>query len=300
MSQVEIPDDIDALIIALNKKNPKLTINAIVRDIARIKMIFALLDKGFLNDKSVVCGGMALRCFKSTRFTIYDTDTSSKVAITPDELASAIYYEDDDIIIEPVEPEAWKDENQILTAAPIRFVPDFTGLPVTDPTFSLSVATRGLERNADWREFHSGYPFSLGTEGVKIPVMALNEMLAEKLVSWWLFGHAKHYADIAFISGLLAAAKFNIDPAERSDVLDLIELKIEANRKLHKGRVMKLTAEARRQRLHDPDANINPKRGWDTVSYIGTSYTPGAMKTAVGKVLIPFLFDPLPADVIGA
>ncbi len=28
-----------------------------------------------------------------------------------------------------------------------------------------------------------------------------DEILAEKIVAWWLFGHAKHYNDIAFLAG---------------------------------------------------------------------------------------------------
>ena len=290
MPKLKIPYDIDERIVRLAEQNPKLTPTAIVRDIARIQCIFNLLDQGLLNDDTVVCGGMALRCFGSTRLSIYDADTSTRIDIGVAELAEALGFESPDLVLRPVDSPDWKNENEILTAAPIEFEPDFTQLRIVDNTFSLSVASRGLERPAEWRPFISGYPFDLGCDGVELPVMALNEMLAEKIVSWWLFGHAKHYADLAFIAALLKNSGFVGNADEREDILDLIEKKIATNQKLHPGRVKKLTPDERIRRLEDPEKNINPERNWETVSYIGKGFSPIAMKGAVTKALIPFLF----------
>ena len=64
----------------------------------------------------------------------------------------------------------------------------------------------------------TGYPFRLWDPGrnYTVPVMARNELLAEKLAAWWIFGLAKHYADIAHLGGVIyRAGKVDAPPPAR-------------------------------------------------------------------------------------
>jgi hypothetical protein len=288
-----LPDDIDDQIEALAEANPKLSITGVVRDIARIILILNLVEQDVLNDKTVVCGGMALRCYHSSRFSIYDTDTSSSVTrLDRQALARALDYTDDDIRIRAASPQEWDYGYKLVTAQPITYTPTFTTLALDDNTFSLTVSHRGLRRPAQWREIVTGYPFSLGIpKETLIPVMHLHEILAEKLASWWLFGHAKHYADIGFIGSLLKLEDRYLDPNVRGDVLALVEEKLEVNAELHDDRVAALSENVRRARLENPSSHIDPKNNWNKVSYLGaTQFTLAAAQTAVKAVIIPLLF----------
>jgi hypothetical protein len=55
--------------------------------------------------------------------------------------------------------------------------------------------------------------------------------MAEKIVAWWLFGHAKHYNDIAFLAGrMVQQGRRDREPDVRTLVRRLIEKKLGRNR----------------------------------------------------------------------
>lgn len=290
---LDLPDDLDHQIEELVAENPRLTIEDVVRDIARIICILNLVERGTLDEKTVVCGGMALRCYHSSRFSIYDTDTSTaETPLDRQGLALALEFENDDIRMRVASPQEWDYGYKLVTAQPITYEPFFTTLVESD-TFSLSISHRGLERPAEWREIVTGYPFSLGIpEGTLIPVMNLHEILAEKVVSWWLFGHAKHYADIGFIGSLLHLDDAYLDNGVRADIRELVEKKLEVNAELHEERIAELTLVVQHQRLEDPEGHMSTKNNWDKVNYLGKKqFSLGAARAAVVKVVVPLLFD---------
>jgi hypothetical protein len=272
--------------------NPKLTIPGVIRDIARIFCIFKLIEERILDDDTVVCGGMALRCYNSERFTTYDTDTSTAMGtVDRQALARALDFETDDIRVRTATPQEWDYGHKLITAQPITYEPFFTTLDAGDATFSLTVSHRGLERKAVWREIVTGYPFMLGIPPEsKIPVMDLYEILAEKIVSWWLFGHAKHYADIGYIGALLRPKDLYLDLGVKKDVAELVAKKLEVNEEQHESRVKELTPAVRSQRLEDPLAHMSSKNNWSKVSYLGKQqWTLNQAQHAVVSVIVPLL-----------
>lgn len=265
-----LPDDIDHQILAYVAQLPAVTTERVIRDIARLICIRRLLDTTVLNEDVVLCGGMAMRCLRSTRYSVYDTDTSAKRPIDDATLAAAITFSDDDIAITPGGTRDWTENKGVRTARPIHFRADFTQLDPGDATFSLSVSTRGLERPAQWVELIHGYPFPLWGEAdrPRVPIMDPLEMLAEKLVAWWLFGNAKHLFDIAFLSDKVDLHHDDDAPA----LPELIERKLAANLKLGaatQSRVRALTDAARRERLETPLEWLDPDNGFRSIAYVG-------------------------------
>jgi hypothetical protein len=157
---LNVPEDIDDHIEDLvRERNGQLTITAVVQDIARWACIVNLVNQGYLDGKNrMLGGGMAMRCYKSSRASVYDADTSSRLALDRQELADVIAYQDDDIFMKV---KAWKSGLNIGKAEPIEFRADFTQLPLTDSTFSLSEANRGIKRDSAWLPINHGYPFEI-------------------------------------------------------------------------------------------------------------------------------------------
>jgi hypothetical protein len=223
--------------------------------------------------------------------TVRDTDTSTKLKLDHLMFAGAMAYEDDDVRITP---EGIEEGRELFSVKPVDYDPYFTNLDVRDRTFHITVNERGLARKAEWREFISGYPFDLGIpHGAKLPVMAFNETLAEKLWGWWMNGHARHYADLAWLGAVLESQKRHTDPATRDDVHKLVEIKGKINRKwVSAKRHAALTNEVRRERLENPDPYVDARYSWETISYLGTKqFSPKALKISVQRVIVPLLFE---------
>lgn len=291
MAVFALPDDIDDRIRRVVDENPRLTIDLVVRDIVRIKFLFHLLEQSLLNDATVVTGGMAMRCYGSRRFTVYDTDTSTSLELDRSMIAQAMTYEDDDVRITP---EGITEGRKLFFVQPISYDPYFTTLPLNDPTFKLTMNERGLLRPASWRPFVPGYDFDLGLPNQELPVMAINEVLAEKLFGWWMHGLAKHYADVAWIGALLKRNQLTTDGETIADVRELVEHKAEVNKKwVSAKRLAQLTDEVRRERLDDPDSHLDASgSSWNTISYLGKSqFNPESLKKSVRDVIVPLLFD---------
>lgn len=220
-----------------------------------------------------------------------DSDASSKIEITERQLVDALEYKDDDIAYRAEGSDPGKD---LVTARPITYEPYFTALDAGDTTFSLSVSNRGLERPAETRELISHYPFQLWKGRVDVPIMARNEILAEKIVAWWLFTNAKHYADIAYLGGLLIKDGLADDEETRRDIRDLVERKLEVSRTVsrkHAARVDALSEGVRQKRLEEPSEHVDPTRAFDRISYSGANPpSTEAMVALVTKSVHPTLF----------
>lgn len=161
-SPLALPEDIDDRIEDLVADNEQLTVETVVRDIARIHTIVRLVEQGWLDgETAVLCGGMAMRCLDSPRFTFMDTDTSRKEEPDRETLRTAIAADDDDLLLVPAAADDWKDGKDLVTAQPLTYDPRFTTLNAGDNTFTLSVAWRGLERPCEWRPIRHGYPFEI-------------------------------------------------------------------------------------------------------------------------------------------
>ena len=191
--------NIDDQIIQFCRARPGLTEEQVVRDIVRIVCIVNLVHNGTLDGKNtVLCGGMAMRCLDSPRMSVFDGDTASRSEPDPEVLRDAISYEDQDIAIKAGPLQKGDD---LITFRPIEYDAQFSELPSATDEFSLSVSHRGVECPELWRRLNHRYPFPLLAHDVEVPIMNPDEILAEKIVAWWLFGHAKHYNDIAFLAG---------------------------------------------------------------------------------------------------
>jgi Nucleotidyl transferase AbiEii toxin, Type IV TA system len=229
-----VGENIDEQIERFCASNERVTIPEVIRDIARIACIVNLVRNGMLDGRNtVLCGGMAMRCLESPRLSIWDGDASSRQAPDAETLRTALSYVDEDIAIKPGPTRGWKRGRQLITAQPINYTAYFTALDPGQAEFSLSVSHRGVERPPIRRALHAGYPFPVLADPIEVPLMNPDEMLAEKLVAWWLYGHAKHYNDIAFLAARMAAEdRRDRDPKTRKRLRKLIEVKLDRNREL--------------------------------------------------------------------
>jgi hypothetical protein len=132
-------------------------------------------------------------------------------------------------------------------------------------------------------------------KGHVAPVMATNELLAEKLAAWWIFAPAKHYADIAFLGAHLYAKNLIDDAATKADVRELVETKLKRNESVsrtHRERVMKLTDAERQSRLLDPASYVDQQHPFNRLAFFGPRpQGADSMKAAVTKWIVPLLFD---------
>jgi hypothetical protein len=118
-----------------------------------------------------------------------------------------------------------------------------------------------------------------------------DEILAEKTVAWWLYGHAKHYNDIAFLAARLriegrdrdADTRPSHPPPDRQ----------EARRQPHRQQGARPSCRvARRRRLETPDDHVDPKHNFNTLSYLQDAPPPRAdVDRFIQRILLPVLFD---------
>lgn len=277
-------------------KGRGLTEEQVVRDIARIVCIVNLVRNGTLDGKNtVLCGGMAMRCLDSPRMSVFDGDTSSRREPDPEVLRDAISYEDEEIAIK-AGPLQHGDE--LITFRPIEYDARFSELRGARDEFSLSVSHRGVECPELWRPLNHRYPFPLLAQDLDVPIMDPDEIMAEKIVAWWLFGHAKHYNDIAFLAGrMVHDGRRDRTPAVKSLVNGLIEKKLRRNREVSPNlasRVDALSASERRRRFEAPEDHVDPdgRKGFNSLAYLHGSRPDRAdVDRLVQRVVLPLLFD---------
>ena len=291
-----IEANIDDQIIQFCKTRPGLREEQVVRDIARIVCIVNLVRNGTLDGKNtVLCGGMAMRCLDSPRMSVFDGDTSSRSEPDPEVLRDAISYEEEEIAIK-AGPMQHGDE--LITFRPIEYDARFSILRGAKDEFSLSVSHRGVECPELWRPLNHRYPFPLLAEDVEVPIMDPDEIMAEKIVAWWLFGHAKHYNDIAFLAGrMVQLGRRDREPDVRTLVRRLIVKKLGRNREVSANlasRVDGLSVAERRRRLEAPEDHVDPdeRKGFNSLAYLhGSRPDRTDIDRLVHRVVLPLLFD---------
>lgn len=182
----------------------------------------------------------------------------------------------------------------MITFRPVDYTVRFSDLPGATDEFSLSVSSRGVERAAQWKTLNHRYPFPVLAEDVLVPIMDPDEILAEKVVAWWLFGHAKHYNDIAFLAARMLPSRRNFNPDVRRSIRRLVEAKLDSNRRVGREserRVDALTEAEQIRRLEKPDEHVDPRRGFNTLSYLhGDPPSRASVVRMVQGVAIPLLF----------
>jgi hypothetical protein len=181
-----------------------LALPVLVRDIARVVEVLNLRAKSFFDKRSVLSGSMALRCFGSPRFTVYDADfsTSAHAVDPPGSITELLRYSDENLDILPAGAVAADRRGTLMKVEPIRFDPVFTGIALAeeDRQFKADVSFRGLLRDGREVPFHTPYTLALWSEPPAVWVMDPIEVLAEKILGWCVHGLIKHYADAAWIT----------------------------------------------------------------------------------------------------
>ncbi len=207
----------------------------LIRDIVRVVELLNLRAKRFFNKRSVLSGSMALRCFGSPRFTVYDADFSTSAATVdpPASMTDLLRYSDENLDIIPSETKAADRRETLVQVEPIRFDAVFTSIVLADEDrqFKADISFRGLL--LDGREIPLATPYSLGLwhDPPAVWVMDPVETLAEKILGWCVHGLVKHYADAAWIT---LAARTPGSPLEFTypQLRDVLHDKLELMRRL--------------------------------------------------------------------
>jgi hypothetical protein len=198
------PDEVNAFLDAQageDETQDKVDLRlATMRDLARIAEVAHLVDEGFLGDRAVLAGGMAMRLRGSSRVTKVDTDLSAVrgADITDSEAMDVLDVDTDSITLTPRNV---RKGNDMLTVFPVEFAmrPAPVAIPQDESNFKVDLSSRGLELEPEYLPFRHDYPFELGLEGELISVMALIEATAEKVIGYGMFRGPKHYSDLAFV-----------------------------------------------------------------------------------------------------
>jgi hypothetical protein len=200
-----------------------------VRDIVRLVAVSQLCDKGFLDEDCVLVGGMALRLRGSKRFTIFDTDSSTRRSpVSEQDITDGLSFVADELEISPEDPVYWTNNKMLRTAQPVKYRAFFAGtatVPLEDE-FSLTVNERGLTMPPQWFPLLTPYP-SLAFDPVPcVPVMHLIEQTAEKILGWCGNSLAKHYLDLGWI------ARDRFDELDGDRLREQCAIKLEINKGL--------------------------------------------------------------------
>jgi hypothetical protein len=138
----------------------------LIRDIVRVVEVLNLNVKQFFNKRSVLSGSMALRCFGSPRFTVYDADFSTTTATVdpPGSISSLLRYSDENLDIIPLGATAADQRESLIKVEPIRFDAAFTSIALTeqDQQFKADVSFRGLLLEGREVPFTTPYSLPLG------------------------------------------------------------------------------------------------------------------------------------------
>lgn len=176
----------------------------LIRDIVRVVEVLNLRAQRFFNKNSVLSGSMALRCFGSPRFTVYDADFSTSAATVdpPASMTELLRYSDENLDIVPAAIAAADLRETLVQIEPIRFDAVFTSIALADQDrqFKADVSFRGLLLDGREVPFETPYSLGLWSEPPTVWVMDPVEVLAEKILGWCAHGLVKHYADAAWIT----------------------------------------------------------------------------------------------------
>lgn len=198
---IDYPDDRGIAIEAGRHDIPE---PVLVRDLVRVVEVLNLKAKDFFSKRSVLAGSMALRCFDSPRFTVYDTDfsTSSQTVSPATAMKDKLAYRDEDLEISPANLVPHDEGGTIWQSAPISFTPIFTSLVPNpdDRNFKADVSFRGLLLDGIEVPFKVPYRLDIWEDDPTVFIMDPHETLAEKILGWCAHRQVKHYADLAYIA----------------------------------------------------------------------------------------------------
>jgi Nucleotidyl transferase AbiEii toxin, Type IV TA system len=271
----------------------------LIRDVVRLVEVKNLADRGFFNRKSVLAGSMALRCYGSPRFTVYDADfsTSSETVDPPDEMVDRLTYRGDrlSIEVENFRPHDLGETN--WEAVPVNFDARFTRLITPDDsTFKADVSFRGLIE--DGRQEQIAVPYELGLwpdgDAPVVFVMDPHEIVAEKVLGWCVGRRVKHYADLGYIAEVAHWDAANGKPLiELTDtnLREVLAAKLE---------VMRRIQPERHSRYQHIDGLIGelakpprlPQSQWNSLQYVrpaAAEWTMERITRSVRELLLPRL-----------
>jgi hypothetical protein len=298
MLELDYPDD--AEILAFATKHQLAPVD-VLRDIARLVAIHQMATtKNYLNDNCVLCGGVAMRFYGSPRFTIMDTDASYRLE-TFDEIelerALTIKGEVEDLDISPGDGAYWERKNQLTTAQPVSFKQGFSTIQAPErlSKFKVTVSRRGLVEPAVWRRIRHEYS-PMGLENTRVPLMAISEQLAEKIIGWSANGLLKHYLDAAWITHVGLFKKQDFEDLDRDIVIRCLEEKLAVARQREPRNYERFTTWRDFQApladglQHRAPVGTNEDRGERLIRYVGQKVTSQDALKLVPQVLVPWLF----------
>jgi hypothetical protein len=266
----------------------------LVRDLVRIVEVMNLDEQGFFSQESVLSGSMALRCFNSPRFTVYDADFATAIEAQPGrtEMRDMLRYADDDLEIVPSDLTPHDAKGTAWKSAPIRYVPAFTTLaPEETREFKADISSRGLVLPGLEQEILVPYDLGIWTEPPTVWIMDPHEIVAEKTLGWILHREVKHYADLAFIA---IGTQPEIGPLfnfNKATLRDTLAEKLEIMRTIQPD-------------YYAPWATVNDviesldedpvfdQREWEKIVYLRAQrdrFGPALLKKAVQTLLVPLL-----------
>ncbi len=221
---IDYPNDRD---IAVAAEKHGIPAPVLVRDLVRVVEVLNLKNKDFFSKRSVLAGSMALRCFDSPRFTVYDADfsTSSETVNPPTTMKPKLAYSDDELEIAPADLLPHDQGGTAWQSAPVRFTPGFASLipDENDRSFKADVSFRGMLVDGLEVPFKLPYDLAIWEEDPAVWIMDPHETLAEKILGWCVHRLVKHYADLAYIAIVSRpgdAQLIRLDYARAREVLD--------------------------------------------------------------------------------
>jgi len=268
----------------------------LIRDLVRIVEVLNLERQGFFGPQSVLAGSLALRCFNTPRFTVYDADFATTVEAKRgrSEMHDMLRYVDDDLEITPAElmphdtgGTAWKSE-------PIAYLPAFTDLaPDGTREFKADISNRGLVLPGQEHQLHLPYDLGIWDEPPVVWIMDPHEITVEKVLGWVVHRAAKHYADLAFIALAGQPESGPLLRLDRTTLRNALAAKLEAMRGIQPDKYASFASldDVVRALRADP---VFSRDEWDRLVYLRPlrdRFNQATLKRAVQTLLVPLLLS---------
>jgi hypothetical protein len=266
----------------------------LIRDLVRIVEVINLAEQGFFGTERVLSGSMALRCFRSPRFTVYDADFATAVEAQPGriEMRDLLRYVDDDLEILPADLTPHDTKGTGWKSEPILYLPAFTSLAPEDTRqFKADVSSRGLVLPGLEQQLMVPYELGIWDDAPVVWIMDPHEVTAEKILGWVIHREAKHYADLAFI---VLAAQPQAGPLlelDRSILRNTLDAKLAIMRELQPDNYAAWSS------VDDVVASLAESpvfsaQEWDKIVYLKARrdlFDQTTLKRAVQTLLVPML-----------
>jgi hypothetical protein len=266
----------------------------LIRDLVRVVEVLNLKAKGFFGSQRVLAGSMALRCFNSPRFTVYDADFATAVGAQPGrkELEELLRYSDDDLEIIPASPTPHDARGTAWESEPIAYVPAFTSLaPEGSREFKADIASRGLVLPGIEREFRLPYDLGIWDEAPDLWIMDPHEVVAEKTLGWVVNRQAKHYADLGFIALGTTVSPKPLFVLDGNVLRETLAAKLEIMRGIQPDRYAAWPAIDHVVGTLEEDP-VFGRGDWAQIVYVRARrdrFKPELLRSAVQRILVPML-----------